>query len=209
MPDQNLDGRRVRGDATRARVLQLAADVASEEGLERLTLTRLGQDLGISRSNVHALFGGSKLELQLATVAAARSRFIEAVVRPVLGVPEGSEMLRALLDSWCDYIAAGVFPGGCFVMHGLAEYGCRPGPVREALISCRSEWIQLLTHHLRVAIDKGELVSGDPDQLIFELDAALSGANSAMLCGDTAGPDRGRAAVLAALARHEVPAVQG
>ena len=209
MPDQNLDGRRVRGDATRARVLQLAADMASEEGLERLTLTRLGHDLGISRSNVHALFGGSKLELQLATVAAARSRFIEAVVKPVLSSAHGAAMLRALLDSWCDYIAAGVFPGGCFVMHGLAEYGCRPGQVRDALISCRSEWIQLLTHHLRVAIADGDLVADDPDQLIFELDAALSGANSAMLCGDTAGPDRGRAAVRAALARHEVSSVQG
>ena len=93
MPEAPPDRRRVRGDATRARVLRLAADMASEEGLEGLTLSRLAQDLGISRSNVHALFGGSKQELQLATVAAARTRFIEAVVQPVIGRPPGLDRL--------------------------------------------------------------------------------------------------------------------
>jgi AcrR family transcriptional regulator len=204
VPERSLDGRRARGDATRARVLHLAADMATEDGLEGLTLTRLGQDLGISRSNVHALFGGSKLELQLATVAAARSRFIDAVIKPVQDQPAGSAMLSALLESWCDYIAQGVFPGGCFVMHGLSEYGNRTGQVRDALISSRNEWQGLLRHHLLIAVARRELAVDDVDQLLFELGAALAGANTAMVSGDLEGPSRGRRAVRATLARHEV-----
>jgi AcrR family transcriptional regulator len=202
MAEAPADGRRVRGDANRARVLRLAADMASEEGLEGLTLSRLAQDLGISRSNVHALFGGSKQELQLATVAAARARFVEAVVQPVIGRPPGLERLRGLLDSWCDYIEEDVFVGGCFVLHGLFEFGRRPGPVRDALISAQQEWTALLRRHLQIAIDDGELVVADPEQLMFELDAALVGANATRLAGDSRGPDFGRRAVNAALERH-------
>jgi AcrR family transcriptional regulator len=202
MPEAPPDRRRVRGDATRARVLRLAADMASEEGLEGLTLSRLAQDLGISRSNVHALFGGSKQELQLATVAAARARFIEAVVQPVIGRPPGLERLRGLLDSWCDYIVADVFSGGCFVLHGLSEFGHRPGPVRDALIAAQQEWMALLRRHLQLAVDNGELEAADPEQLLFELDAALVGANAARLAGDLKGPGRARLAVASALARH-------
>lgn len=202
MPEASPDRRRVRGDATRARVVRLAADMASEEGLEGLTLSRLAQDLGVSRSNVHALFGGSKQELQLATVAAARSRFVEAVVQPVIGRPPGLERLRALLDSWCDYIASDVFVGGCFVLHGLSEFGRRPGPVRDALIAAQREWMTLLRRHLQIALDHGELEVTDPDQLIFELDSALVGANATRLAGDPLGPQRGRIAVADALERH-------
>ncbi len=183
MPEAQPDRRRVRGDATRARVLHLAADMASEEGLEGLTLSRLAQDLGISRSNVHALFGGSKQELQLATVAAARTRFVEAVVQPVIGRPPGLERLRALLESWCDYIAADIFSGGCFVLHGLFEFGYRPGPVRDALIAAKQEWVALLRRHLQIAVEEGELAVEDPEQLLFELDAALVGADAARLAG--------------------------
>jgi AcrR family transcriptional regulator len=202
MPELQADRRRVRGDATRARVLHLAADMASEEGLEGLTLSRLAQDLGISRSNVHALFGGSKQELQLATVAAARTRFIEAVVQPVIGRPPGLERLRGLLDSWCDYIAADVFSGGCFVLHGLFEFGHRPGPVRDALIAAQQEWMALLRRHLQIAVDDGQLHVDDPEQLLFELDAALVGANASRLSGDAQGSERARAAVASALERH-------
>jgi AcrR family transcriptional regulator len=202
MPQAARDQRRAKGDATRARVLHLAADVASEEGLEGLTLSRLAEDLGISRSNVHALFGGSKQELQLATVAAARARFVEAVVQPVIGRPPGFERLRALLDSWCDYIVTDVFAGGCFVLHGLSEFGHRPGPVRDALLASQRDWTALLRRHLQIAIEEGDLQSDDPEQLLFELDAALVGANAARLAGDRQGGERARVAVAHTLERH-------
>ena len=123
-------------------------------------------------------------------------------MQPVIGRPPGLERLRGLLDSWCDYIAADVFSGGCFVLHGLFEFGHRPGPVRDALIAAQQEWMALLRRHLQIAIDDGELRVDDPEQLLFELDAALVGANTSRLSGDASGSERARAAVAAALERH-------
>ena len=71
----DVDGRRARGDRSRQRILELASEVATVEGLGGLSLSRLGEALQLSKSGVHALFG-TKEELQLETVAAARRLFI-------------------------------------------------------------------------------------------------------------------------------------
>src|SRR5690242_12999221 len=75
------DGRKRRGNATRESILQAAADLASVEGLEGLTIGRLATELNMSKSGLFAHFG-SKEELQLATIGAARRRFVDHVVRP-------------------------------------------------------------------------------------------------------------------------------
>src|ERR1700712_4466524 len=89
------DGRRRRGNATRESILQAAADLASVEGLEGLTIGRLATALGMSKSGLFAHFG-SKEELQLATIDAARRRFVEYVVKPSRSLPRGRERLEAL-----------------------------------------------------------------------------------------------------------------
>src|SRR6186997_1325352 len=94
--DDEADGRRRRGNATRESILQAAADLASVEGLEGLTIGRLATALGMSKSGLFAHFG-SKEELQLATIDAARRRFVEQVVRPSRELPRGRARLDALL----------------------------------------------------------------------------------------------------------------
>ena len=88
------------------------------------------------------------------------------------------------------------------MLHGLFEFGHRPGPVRDALIAAQQEWMALLRRHLQIAIEDGELQVDDPEQLLFELDAALVGANASRLSGDAQGSERARAAVASALRRH-------
>src|SRR3954451_6839864 len=100
--EEEADGRRRRGNATRESILQAAADLASVEGLEGLTIGRLATVLGMSKSGLFAHFG-SKEELQLATIAAARRRFVDHVVRPSRELPRGRGRLDALLRDWLDY----------------------------------------------------------------------------------------------------------
>src|SRR5207302_1275946 len=64
-PAATTDRRRLRGEKTRASILSHAARVASAEGLEAVSLQRLADDLGISKSGLFAHFG-SKEELQRA-----------------------------------------------------------------------------------------------------------------------------------------------
>ena len=177
VPDE-ADGRRRRGNATRESILQAAADVASVEGLEGLTIGRLATELGMSKSGLFAHFG-SKEELQLATIDAARRRFVDHVIRPSRGLPRGRARLEALLIDWLEYFRAEVFRGGCFFNAVKAEFDSRPdGPVRAAITEDVRQFLAFLAREVRKAQEAGDLDPAvDPEQLAFELDAFGGAAN--------------------------------
>ncbi len=177
------DGRLRRGVRSRRAIARHAVDVASVEGLTALSIGRLAGDLGISKSGVQALFG-TKENLQLAAVEAAREAFAEAVVRPALSAPRGLVRLRALLDRWAAYVAAPLFPGGCFRAANVPEFDSRPGPVRDALARDQRDWRDLLAAEVRHAAAAGEIADVDADLVAFQVDAVLCAANSALRLGD-------------------------
>jgi AcrR family transcriptional regulator len=176
--DDEADGRRRRGNQTRESILQAAADLASVEGLEGLTIGRLAGELGISKSGLFAHFG-SKEELQLATTDAARRRFVEHVVKPSRSLPRGRARLEALLTAWLDYFREEVFRGGCFFHTVKAEFDSRPtSAVREVVIEDMRQFHALLAKEVRKAQEAGDLdPSIDPEQIAFELDALGAAAN--------------------------------
>src|SRR5215831_21318413 len=96
---QPTDGRRIKGMRTRQAILLHAARVGSAEGLDAVSLQRLADDLGISKSGLFAHFG-SKEELHLATIDAAAEIFTEHVIRPALSEPRGVGRVLALCTSW-------------------------------------------------------------------------------------------------------------
>src|ERR671911_170295 len=122
-----VDGRRARGDRTRRAILGKAMQLASAEGLEDLSIARLSSELGMSKSGLFAHFG-SKEELQLSTIRAARRVFSDEAVTPALAAKKGIERLDALLAAWHAYIVNDTFPGGCILMEAAAEFDNRPGP---------------------------------------------------------------------------------
>jgi AcrR family transcriptional regulator len=165
------DGRRARGDKTRHAILARAAQIASTEGLEGLSLGRLAADLSMSKSGLFAHFG-SKEELQLKTLRAARRIFHDAAVVPALGVPEGIERLSALVGADLDYLAGDVFAGGCLFLSASAEYDSRPGPIRDLVAETMASWMNFLTEQATVARDLGQLSKDtDPGALVWELNA--------------------------------------
>src|SRR5215216_2612306 len=109
------DGRRARGDSTRRAILARSMQLASAEGLEDLSIARLAGDLGMSKSGLFAHFG-SKEELQLSTIRAARRVFSDEAVTPALAAKKGIERLAALLAAWHEYISSDTFAGGCLLM---------------------------------------------------------------------------------------------
>src|SRR6516225_554764 len=84
--------------SARPDVLSHAADRASMEGLEGLTIGGLASSLGMSKSGVVGLFG-SKADLQVATLRAAGERFQREVIDKVRAEP-GIARLRELLHLW-------------------------------------------------------------------------------------------------------------
>jgi len=171
------DGRRARGERSRRAILERSVQMASREGLEGLTIGALAADLGVHKSNVFALFG-SKQELQLATLAAARQILVELVVLPALAHPEGRPRLAAIGEAWCDYLGSDAFAGGCFLCAASAEMDGRPGAVRDAVEAVMREWLDLLCINVEAAIGAGELAEGlDPAAMVFRLNALGMAAN--------------------------------
>jgi AcrR family transcriptional regulator len=158
--------------------LATAVDIASVEGLEGLTIGRLASELGMSKSGLFAHFG-SKEDLQLSTIAAARGIFIEAVVEPARSAERGLPRLEALIDHMLTYLRREVFRGGCFFDAVRAEYDSRPrGPVRDTIEAQFASWEKLLADRVRAAQREGHLDADiDPEQLAFELDALATAAN--------------------------------
>lgn len=175
---QEADGRRRRGNRTRESILQAAADLASVEGLEGLTIGRLAAELGMSKSGLFAHFG-SKEELQLATIDAARRRFVEHVVKPSRHLPRGRERLEMLLRDWLRYYRDQVFAGGCFFHTVKAEFDSRPtSAVRQVVTEDAREFLAFLTREVRKAQEAGDLdASVEPEQIAFELDALGAAAH--------------------------------
>ena len=180
--ETRTDGRLVRGDQTRRAVLRRAVDIASVDGLEGLSIGRLAGELEISKSGLFAHFG-SKEELQLATIRAARRIYADAVVEPALAVEPGFGRVWQLSASWLDYSERRVFPGGCFFARVTHEFGGRSGPVHDLLVQVDHEWIALIEQFITEARDLGEL-DADPTQLAFDLNAFLESANLASLLRD-------------------------
>jgi AcrR family transcriptional regulator len=161
----------VRGDKTRHAILARAVQIASTEGLEGLSLGQLAADLGMSKSGLFAHFG-SKEELQLKTLRAARRIFYDAAVQPALDMPEGIERLWALVQADLDYLAGDVFDGGCLFLSSSAEYDSRPGPIRDLVAETMASWLGVLTEQAQVARDLGQLTADtDPRGLAWELHA--------------------------------------
>jgi AcrR family transcriptional regulator len=192
---------RAPGERSRARVVEQAAQLATIEGIEGISIGRLADATGIAKSSVYALFG-SKEELQLATINAARDSFIIEVVTPALRATEpGRQRLLALCEGYLSYIERRVFPGGCFFVSASAEVGSRPGRVHDEVARIQQQWRDLLGHEASAAVDRGEVpVDTDPQQLAFELGAILAGTNIvSVLHDDLAVVGRARSAVISRL----------
>jgi AcrR family transcriptional regulator len=162
---------------TRQEILRIATDIASAEGLEGLSIGRLAAELQMSKTGVFAHFG-SKEQLQLAVVDAAKQIFLEQVVQPAVQYPRGVPRLRAMLESWIGYVESIVFRGGCFFAAASAEFDSRPGPVRDEIAALTKSWLVALQDEIAFARSAKQIRAAvDPVQLAFELHAYVQDAN--------------------------------
>jgi AcrR family transcriptional regulator len=192
------DTRRQRADGERSRsaILAEAARLVTVEGIEGLSISRLAEAVGMSKSGLYAHFG-SKEELQLATIDAASAIFTERVIEPGQGAASGLDALQLTVEAYLRHLEVDTFPGGCFFASVLAEVDMRPGPVRDRLIAFLDDWLALLARHAQAAQAEGTIdPAAEPEQLAFEIEAALLLANAQWVVGRTHEPlDRARRAV--------------
>lgn len=185
-----------RGDQTREAILDHAVRLASEVGLEGLTIGRLASALDLSKSGLFAHFG-SKDALQVEVLNRAAERFAEVVVRPALAAPRGEARLRALFERWLRWPKEVPQPGGCIFVQAAAELDDRPGAARDRLVALERDWLATIARVVRGAQVEGQLRSDlDPEQVAFELHAVMLACHHASrLLRDRNAVDRARRAL--------------
>ncbi len=157
-----------KGQQTRAAILEAALSLASQMGIEGLSIGALAEVTGMSKSGVFAHFG-SREELQISVIREYHERFEEEVFRPAIAQPRGLPRLRALVKNWVSKVATEI-DSGCIYISGAVEFDDRPGPVRDALAGMVLLWHGALEKAIRIAIDVGDLrPDTDPMQMLFEI----------------------------------------
>lgn len=158
----------MKGQQTRAAILDAALGLAASMGLEGLSIGALAEVMQMSKSGVFAHFG-SREELQISVVREYHAKFEEEVFFPAMHEPRGVPRLKALFDRWVRRVSTEL-DSGCIYISGAVEFDDRPGPVRDALASMVQAWQEALERAVRIAIDEGHLQANtDPLQLVFEL----------------------------------------
>jgi AcrR family transcriptional regulator len=190
--------RKRRSDGARSRdaILQEAARLATVEGLDGLSIARLADAVGMSKSGLFAHFD-SKQDLQLATIETAAGIFAEEVTTPSHDGTTGLERLRLLADGFLRHVEGDTFPGGCFFASVAAEFDTRPGPVRDLAISVLNSWQQEILRAIQDAQAEGAIdAAEDAEQLTFEVNAYLLLGNAGFVVMHTPEPiERARRAV--------------
>jgi AcrR family transcriptional regulator len=186
---------------TRGRLVEAATTMASTDGLEGVTVGRLADAAGLSKSGVTRHFA-TKEALQLESLAHAVELFTGEVWRPAAGRPAGLERLLAICEAWTTHLAGDTFPGGCFITAASAEFDGREGPVRDAIQAALGRWLRVLRREVETAVEQGELrPETDAAELAYQLNALALAANQArQLFGDDEAPARSLALMRRTLA---------
>ncbi len=161
-----------KGQQTKAAIVDAALRLASQVGLEGISIGALAECMHMSKSGVFAHFG-SREELQISVVREYFHQFEQEVFYPALARPRGLPRVEALFANWMKRVAIEI-QSGCIFISGAVEFDDRPGAVREALASSVSTWLEAMHRSVMQAKEEGHLsADADAQQIAFEIHALI------------------------------------
>jgi AcrR family transcriptional regulator len=157
-----------KGQQTKAAIVDAALGLATQIGLEGLSIGALAEVTHMSKSGVFAHFG-SREELQISVIREYHTRFEEEVFYPAMSEPRGLPRLRAMFANWMKRTSIEI-DSGCIYISGAVEFDDRPGPVRDALAWSVQTWHSAMKRSITIAKEEGHLDAGvDEEQMLFEI----------------------------------------
>ena len=157
-----------KGQLTRLAIIDAALRLATQVGLEGLSIGAVAEMMAMSKSGVFAHFG-SREELQISVVREYHERFEREVFYTAMQAPRGIPRLQAMFDNWMVQTSAEI-DSGCIYISGAVEFDDRSGPVRDALASSVTSWQAAVRRAVEQAQDENHLVREvDPLQVAFEI----------------------------------------
>jgi AcrR family transcriptional regulator len=180
-PTKVLKGTRSDGVRSRREILTTAARVATVQGIRHLSIAKLAEEVGMSKSGLYAHFG-SKEELQLATIDTAEQIYQQDVYDRIRDARPGLDAVIAQADAHLDHMRRRVFPGGCFFDAAAGDLALERGAVRDRVVDFQTDWVQRLRTNLQYAQEHGELAADeDLDQVTYDVTAYLVLAHSRLV----------------------------
>jgi AcrR family transcriptional regulator len=157
-----------KGQQTKQAIVDAALGLATQIGLEGLSIGVLAELTHRSKSGVFAHFG-SREELQISVIHEYFSRFEQEIFYPALHEPRGLPRLQALFGNWMKRVAVEV-QSGCIFISGAIEFDDRPGTVRDALANSVQTWLNALHRAVVMAKQCAHLQhDADEQQMAFEI----------------------------------------
>lgn len=157
-----------KGQQTKQAIVEAALGLATQIGLEGLSIGAVAELMQMSKSGVFSHFG-SREELQISVVREYDRRFEEEVFQPALTAPRGLPRVRALFANWMKRVSVEL-QSGCIFISGAVEFDDRPGPVRDALVASVQAWLAAFHRAIVQAREAGHLhAEADEKQMAFEI----------------------------------------
>jgi AcrR family transcriptional regulator len=159
----------MKAESTRARVVEEGLQTLSAGGLASVTIGRLADATGLSKSGLFAHFR-SREALEIALLEATAQLARQHVIEPAMRNPEGLPRLMALVGMWFGWSARAGLRGGCPIAAAIFELDDATGDVRDRVAALDREWQMLLRAQVQQAVDLGHLDADiEVDQLVWEL----------------------------------------
>ncbi len=157
-----------KGQQTKQAIVDAALGLATQIGLEGLSIGVLAEVTRMSKSGVFAHFG-SREELQISVIREYFNQFEQEVFAPSMREAKGLPRLKALFANWMKRIAVEI-QSGCLFISGAVEFDDRSGPVHDALSSSVKTWLKALFRAVVQAKECGHLrADADEQQIAFEI----------------------------------------
>ncbi|BEP14395.1 TetR/AcrR family transcriptional regulator [Acidothermaceae bacterium B102] len=162
------------GQATRARIVSIAAELMSKQGVARTSIDDVRGAAGVSASQIYHYFGD-----KAGLVRAVIGFQIDATLdyqRPILDHLDSIEALEAWRDKAIANQRARHCEGGCDVGSLASELVETSTETRQDLMVAFERWESPVREGLRAMHARGELrADADPDYLATALLAAVQG----------------------------------
>ncbi|MBT8339520.1 MAG: TetR/AcrR family transcriptional regulator [Desulfatitalea sp.] len=162
-----------KGSDTKQMILEAGLAMASQLGLEAVSIGGLAKAVNMSKSGLFAHFK-SKENLQCDIMHFAGELFSSSVIIPALEAEAGIPRIQTLVDNWIRWTSK--LTGGCIFVQASQDLKDRPGIVRDNLLRQQEAWIDSLRRIGESAVQVGAFRKDtDPDQFAFELYSLLLG----------------------------------
>lgn len=144
-----------KGYKTKEAILNTALELTSLFGLESLSIGKLADTVGMSKSGLFSHFK-SKEKLQIMVLDYAADNFVTKVIKPALTQKRGLPRLKSMMQNWLTWSDSN-FDGGCPFLSAIVEFDDRPGKIKAHVKKLQSTMISSFERAIEQAKEENQI----------------------------------------------------